>query len=471
MHSSKLFVLLSGLHQKEIHWLQKFLASPFYNTNEELIDLFRYIKKYYPDLSNPKLRKEKVFQQLYKGEAFDGQKMRKLMHGLGALIEEFMVAMHIRNEPFKKKKLLVQSLGERNVYELFEKGTKELIAGLEHLNYRDTEASKEIHELSFGYYSHIQTKRQNQNTDILKKASQHLNLFYLLQNQQLEYAFKNHEKLFKDKLAIDSLNQTKAMLSDEPVFQLYENITNIVFRPYEESSYTMIESLFKKEIESIGRKDQLLINRILLNHLSDQINKGKEGFQAKMLALYKFGLEQNLLIENEQISDGSFINICTVAIFEQAFDWTEEFIKDYKKYLPVQIREDATNLSLGFLYYHKKEYTQTLDLILNYTFSKPLLILQSRIILLRTYFELYLIDDSYFELVIAQTHAFEKFIRRNQLISNTKKERFINFVLFIRRIVNAHLQKELSWSMYRKIESTESVLLKFWLLEKVKETL
>lgn len=471
MQKSKLFVLLSGLCQGDIHWLQKFLVSPFYNTNEELIYLFRYIKKYYPDLTHPKLNKEKIFQELYNGAPFDGQKMRKLMHGLALLVEEFMVAMQLRNKPFEKKKLLVESLGERNVYDLFEKGTREMIASLEASGHIDTKSSKGIHDLSFGYYSHIQTKRQNQNIDVLKKASRHLNLFYLLQNQQLEYAFKNHEKLFKDKIDTVSLKQTKAMLSDEPVFQLYEKITKIVFRPYHETDYSTIESLFKTEIEKIGKKDQLLIIRILLNHLSDQINKGEEGFQAKMLALYKFGLKRKLLIENDQISDGSFINICTVAIFEKAFDWAETFIEEYKKYLPKQIQKDATNLSLGFLYYHKKEYNKTLDYILTHTFSKPLLILQAKIILLRTYFELYLLDESYFDLVIAQTYSFEKFIRRNRLISKTKKERFINFVLFIRRIVNAHGQKELSKSIYQKIKSTESVLLKFWLLEKLKETL
>lgn len=471
MHSSKLLCLIKGLDQNELHWLQKFLASPFYNSNEAYSRLFQLIKKHAPDFKSPKLDKASICQQLFPKDKSNIQKLRKTMHGLALLVEEFIVAMQIRNNTFEKKKLLIQSLGERNIYDLFEKRTKEVIADLEALPYRDSKTYKEIHELYFEYYSHILTRRQNQNIDILKSSSDHLASFYLLQQLQLQYAFKNHEKLFKDKININSLTEIKESLGKETIFKLHESIIDTIFQPYNEAAYTSMENLFKTEIDQISRKDQLVIIKIFLNYLSNQINKGQEGFQAKMLSLYKFGLAQNILIENHQISEGSFINICTVAIFEKEFSWTENFIKTYKEHLPTSSKADATNLSLGFLFYHKKEYKKTLDLVLNHTFSKPLLILQSKIILLRTYFELYLSDDSYYDLVIAQTQSFEKFIRRNELISNTKKERFLNFVLFIRKIVNTHWYRQTDKSIYQKIEATESVLLKFWLLEKIKEAL
>ena len=123
------------------------------------------------------------------------------------------------------------------------------------------------------------------------------------------------------------------------------------------------------------------------------------------------------------------------------------------------------------MHYHKKEFSETINLMLNHSFSKPLLILRSKTTLLRAYFEQYLLDQSYFELLIAQTQAFEKFMRRNDFISATKKERFLNFILFIRRISIAHNKHTLDKSLYEKIQNTESVLLKFWLLEKLEEVL
>ena len=94
MQQSKLFTLLSGLEAAEFRWLHKFLKSPFYNTNEKILNLFLYIKKYYPDLDSPKLAKEITFQYLFPKQQFQAQKMRKLMHELATLVEDFMVAQH-----------------------------------------------------------------------------------------------------------------------------------------------------------------------------------------------------------------------------------------------------------------------------------------------------------------------------------------------------------------------------------------
>lgn len=138
MHSSKLFTLLKGIREDEIHWFQKFLKSPFYNSNPLPLKLFDLIKKYYPELESPKLTKEKVFKKLFPNEKFNVNKLRKVMHSLAVLTEEFFVTMRLRNKEFQKKKILVEEFGERNLYAQFEKGTKELIEELEALSYRDT---------------------------------------------------------------------------------------------------------------------------------------------------------------------------------------------------------------------------------------------------------------------------------------------------------------------------------------------
>ncbi len=152
MHDSKLLNLLRSIEPEEIHWFQKFLKSPFYNHHELPNTLFQYISKYYPELDSPKLSKEKAFKKLYPKETYSIQKMRKAMYELSVLVEEFLVAMRIRNKAVQKKKLLVAELGERNVYEQFKKGTKELLGKLEALPYRDIVTYQEIHLLNLDFY-------------------------------------------------------------------------------------------------------------------------------------------------------------------------------------------------------------------------------------------------------------------------------------------------------------------------------
>ena len=107
----------------------------------------------------------------------------------------------------------------------------------------------------------------------------------------------------------------------------------------------------------------------------------------------------------------------------------------------------------------------------SYTFSKPLYIIHSKTILLRSYFEQFLSDDSYYDLLIAQTNAFEKFIRRNDLISKNKKEYYLNFILFTRKVTNATFQDTLSQDLFDQIKYAESVILKDWLLKKISQNL
>lgn len=382
-------------------------------------------------------------------------------------MEEFLVAMQLRKNEYQKKKLLVTELGDRNVYTLFEKGTKELIGGLERLPYRDAHFYKEVHELNLGYYGHVETSKARGNMSILKAAVENLDYYYLMQRQRFEFTLKWHKKIIGNKKEITSLTQTKNTLQKESVFKIYALIIKALSTVKNEDIYLEIESLFKNEILRLGRVDKLEIFRILLNHLSSQIHKGKEGYNSKMLSLYKFGLEKDLLIENQKLSETTFLNITSIGVVEKEYDWVNQFINKYKDFLSDNIRDDIVCLTLSLLSFYTGDYSKSIDLILNRQFSKSLYGLKAKSILLRAYFENFLLDDSYYDFLIAQTHSFEKFIRRSDLISIDKKEVYLNFIFYTRKIANSFYQNEFDSELFYKIKNTKPVILKAWLLEKV----
>ena len=468
MHQSKLFTLLRGLEPADFHWLQKFISSPFYNTNPLHNDLFNFIKKYYPDLDSKKLSKEATCKKFFPDEPFNIQKLRKAMHGLTTLTEEFLVAMRLRNNSFEKKKILVAELGERNIYGAFEKGTKELISELEALLYRDTFFYKNMHELQMGYFGHVATKKEKKTMPIVVSATEQLDFYYLLQRQQLDCSIKGQEKIFGDDLKINSLKESKTNLQNEPVFNLYNLVYKALSVSDNEAIYLKIENLYKKEIKKLSRTTQLELIRFLLNYLSSQINKGREGFALKTLSLYKFGLEKKLIIEKGRIGEYIFGNIATVGILAEEYDWVIDFITKYSGFLKEDIKEEVKCLSLGLLYFHKKDFDETIKLLLHKIFSNSLYMLNSKTILLRTYMEMFLLNNDYYELVLAQTHAFEKYVRRYASIANSKKQMFLNFILFTRKLINATLQKNVDKNLYEAIVSTEPMVLKSWLLSKIK---
>jgi len=88
--------------------------------------------------------------------------------------------------------------------------------------------------------------------------------------------------------------------------------------------------------------------------------------------------------------------------------------------------------------------------------------------LIRTYVELFLKDDSYYELSIAQINTFEKYIRNNKIVSDNVAKEYLNFARFTKRFINMKLQHKDLATLEQKLISTPDLRLKSWLLEKVK---
>ena len=65
MHKSNLIELLNVFTPKEFKELGEFVNSPFFNKNENVIKLYNYNKKYFPDLENVNLKKRKVSPREY----------------------------------------------------------------------------------------------------------------------------------------------------------------------------------------------------------------------------------------------------------------------------------------------------------------------------------------------------------------------------------------------------------------------
>ena len=408
-----------------------------------------------------------MFKKLFPKESFDAQKMRKTMHGLTVLVEEFLGAMHLRKYPKQKERLFITELSNRNVYSQFEKRTKNLLNQIDALPYRNVEVYKDMFEINLEYYGHIETTKQKRRVTLLSTTKTYLDHYYLLESQRLQVALEGNKKIFGKEIGIPKLSDSRLSIKKAPTFKLYELIKKAIAAPQNEEMYNRIERLFKQEINSLARNDQLEVIRMILNHFSNQINNGKKGFHARILSLYKFGLEHNLLVENDLISENIFTNIVIVGLFEKEFDWVEQFIDNYTCFLPDTIREDAICLSKALLCFNKKDYGATTALLLSYSFITPLYLLNAKTILLRTYFEQFVLDLSYYDLLIDQCAAFDRFVRRNVYISKKRKALYLNFIAFTRKIANAFLMESSMDDLANQIKEAPSVALKSWLLEKI----
>ena len=88
---SKLFILLSALTKDEWKSLGLFLRSPYFNTNKQVIALYDFLTKYYPEFDVDKVNGEKVFASVFNGKPFKEGTLRNLYSDAITLIEQFFI--------------------------------------------------------------------------------------------------------------------------------------------------------------------------------------------------------------------------------------------------------------------------------------------------------------------------------------------------------------------------------------------
>ena len=110
---------------------------------------------------------------------------------------------------------------------------------------------------------------------------------------------------------------------------------------------------------------------------------GEIRFVREGLNLFKAGLEQGFLLENEQISHNSFTNIVALALKIQDFDWVKNFMAIYHKNLPRQFRQTTLDFNEGRLHFEQKNYEKAMPILARFESSDYLMTLATRTMLLK----------------------------------------------------------------------------------------
>ena len=476
MHNSKLIKILKTLSPEEFRLLKKFLRSPFYNYTSYLIELYELLRKYYPAFDSPKLKKELVFERLFPNTPFNNKKMRHTLSEFTLLAEEFLVALKIREEQFLKKKLLTEAYGQRNIYDLFERNTYELVVELQKEPIR-IETYSEISGLCRKLFFHPLTPKNKLSNPSLHKAMQYLDQSFALQKLSLSTEMKARQNFLQEDHQIEFLDATEeavanSKLGENPILLIYIKLLTL-FAAQDTKTFMETKEVFQNSVADLAQGEQSGILNYLLNFSIPKVNSGDQFYYRQVFELYQLGLKEKLLIRDNRITDYTFTNIIAIGSGLKEYEWTRTFIEEYECYLDEDIRSGAKALGLAFWHFHKREFSNVVDVLVNEKFAQVIHQLRSRSLQLRAHYELFQQNDSYFEFLISSTYAFEKFIRRNEKISDTKAEGYLNLINYIRKLANAKMTSGTSMGIKRDIQlamkDKKRFVAKKWLEEKVEE--
>ncbi len=477
MRESKLIALLRSIKPEEQRWLAKWVRSPYYNSNEWVVALFDHLRKYAPGYDSPKITKEAIFKHVFPDKPYDSQRLRVLMFRLSGLVEEFLVAQRLKQGRLLHQQLLQAELGERNQYELFLKQNQSLAEQLEQSPYRDEYYYLARWRQQHDHFFHPRTARYGFSADQLEGIMQNLDAFYILSKMRYSAELRNRQNILPEAYEIALLGESIQLAEKHPVFggdkvfQAYRDILALMEQPENESIYRRLEDIAYHHLHLLCPADQASLLRYLVNTSIQLYNKGKQEYLGRQFRLYQLGLEKALFLDEGKLSDTTFLNIIVTASVLGELDWIEKFIARYAPALPAAQQVDAVSLATAYWYFAKGDFSASNALLQQVESSGLQYQLRVKSLSLRNYFELFLQDDTYYDLVVYESKAFGKFLRRNEKISSGRAQGYLNLASSLRKLAGLKAGGQLSSDklakLRKKLEREGSVVARPWLMEKL----
>lgn len=469
MRENKLIQQLKLLSQEEFKQFYPFLRSAYFTQSKDVVKLFEWLRKFYPNFNAKQLNKGTLFQKLFPKQIYSDVKIRNLFTKLNKILESYLIQKYYEQNAYEKKKLLTQIYGRRNYYTEFKKGTTQLLTELEAQPYRDANYYFDRYLLEKEYYLHLGTPKHGNIAKTLKGALENLGYFFCLERLFLGIDLKNRENIFSEEHNFTPNTYQVTLPNNNNLAQQFQQSFQLLAKQ-DDDVFLQLYGFFLKDLENIRPYYSKVIFVILLNVAFRKTKENEPLFLDKLFQLYKIGSAKGLLLEDGKIPLAFFFNAVLISGKLKRFEWGEQFIEQYQKHLVIdKEKEIIIQLAISNIRFQQEEYEEVISLLATLNLFNIRFELNIRTLLLRTYFQLFLINDSYYFLLINQCKAFEKLLQRDKTIDIAKKKGNKQFLKTVEEIANLILatqltnQKKLDWQ--KTIQQFRYMPHKGWLLE------
>lgn len=477
MKSSKLIKIFRTLSKDEFKRLSWFVNSDYFNTDRNIIKFYNYLKKNYPDFSSKKLTKDNAFDEVFNGTKYNDAKMRNLMSKMREMLESYLITLEWENNLILREQLLIKAFENRNIDQKeCQKKNHNLIGTLEKKKMKDTRDYSLLFSLNANYYFNPNTDKTGDAIKNLKKADNHLDVFYQIAKLKLLCEFNARRGIINEgelRVRTDThLEKSTSQKMQSPLGKIYSDIFELQNFPTFEK-YKITKSTFETYFEHVDPSEQRETFQLLLNFAIGQHNQGIKEYTEEVFSLYQYGLENEILFNGNIISDATYLGIVTQGSRLGKFEWIKFFIENYKKFLKSDKTKETISLGWGYWYFFQTDHTSTIDFLQKISFVSLEYKIHSKLLLIRSYYELFSKDDSYFQLTHSCILAFEKFLKRNRKLPQNKKKMSLNFTAEIRKLIKIKYEKktnkELKGNWLYEINKRKNLIAKSWLIEKINE--
>lgn len=420
MKKSKFFELISSFNKKQLQELSNMIKN---NEDESLTILFNYLFKQITSKSNDALiSREYILNNIFKNKV-DEKKLQKILNDGVKLCEWLIIKQNIENDKYLQQLTLADYYQKNRLDKYFNQQKQSL---KEEININK--------ESSYGYYFLYRLEYLTIEQELISNLrkinysnlSNYLNEFYEIEQLKIK------------SVTITSLhNDLQSLPPKSVLYQQYHNCYTLLMSDTEEEYIKFWKELLLVA-EKIEKTELGLLINMYYNFCINQLNKNNIAFYEHLLNAYMFSLNCNTLFEdNGLLLPSHFKNIVTISLRLNKLDYAYEFVNQYKIYLPEENKEDVYSYNLAHIYFYQQNYDNVLKLLVQTKFIDVFYKLSSRVLLIKTYAELSVLNNKYDSVLESSLNAFKKYIYTNKYINEFYAINYKNFYKIINKIISS----------------------------------
>ncbi len=470
MNDTKLIEIYQMLSESELKRLDKFIASPYFNESKTILEMHNFIRAFSPDYNDPGLDKSSLWAELYPGEAHQDSRLRHFMSRLLKLLQEFLAQQSFSSDSFKKNMELLEALrlhkAEGNYQKTYRKFRKEF----EELG-TDSYLKNFLLDEELNRFYSISSLVTLQNIDSsLQTSAENLDRFYIVNKLRFFCSVIN----FKRVLQMDHRNRfmdeilemaEEPEFQEEPAIKIYLLILQTLIDPEDLDKFKLLLDSLKDLRNEFEDEELRGMYVFAQNYCIRKANQGKTEFLQDLFNIYEQVISEGIIFSEGQFSAATYKNIVANALRLKKYNWAEAFIKDYNSKLPDEERENALTYNMARVHFDRRDYDQVITLLQQVEYSDVFYSLDSRSILLKTYYELDEVDS-----MEALVNSFRIFLRRNKILSEQQRKGYMNLIKFASQASRVRPRdKDRVNKLESDISNTSPIADVGWLKEKVAE--
>lgn len=460
MYKSKLVEIFSTLSVIERNRLQKFVHSPYHNQHIEVQKLLEYLL----EAEQPRL--EEAFYFVFGQVAYQPQKIRNTMSYLQKLVNKFLVHEQLtEQETLLEHMILLKVYRQRQLDKCFSSTLRASTQLHQKMQHRDAEHYYYQYSLQQEEFLFANEKNRLEEKNV-QEVLDSFDVYYILNKLKYAVTALTHQNIFSTTYQLHLLEPILQHISNHNLLQ-YPHIAayyysyNALIDINDTHSFFNLKDLLLTQATIFEAEDLKQLHILAINFCIKHLNMGADDFVAEIYTLYKSGLQKAIFIENGYISRFTYKNIVAIGLKSNDYTWVKNFIEEYAVYLSPKFKSSYFDYNTAKWYYSQKDYKSAMHIFLTLDNTDRILIMDSKVTLLKIYYEI-----QEYDALDALLDSFNVYIKRSKGLSAYLKKSYLNLIHYLQKVINLNFyDKKKKAKLVKSIQAEKHLPEKKWILE------